>query len=933
MTRNLHLIYLLICTCICWVSFSPVLGSHIRAGEITATRIPGRLLSYNFKLTVYTDTRSSATNPTATLYFGEIGPNGGQISQTVFRSNRNNLPTKNTDVNEYNFTHTYQAPGAYTVYYWEVNRNTNVRNMTQSDMNSFYIETFLVIDPFLGLNNTPILNLMPLDQGVLDQPFVHNPAAYDSDGDSLSYELVPCRQFETPGGANICTGFLQPDLRAGGQNAANTGPATLTIDPIDGTLLWDMPRNIEGEYNVAFKVSEWRLDTNSNRRVLVGYVIRDMQILILDSRNKPPILEVPDDTCVQAGILLQFPVKATDPDPTDLINLGMESGLDTVSPSSLRPRLIALQNQLTPATGAFRWQTDCRFVREEPYNFVFRAEDVPAFPPPMVDLKSTLVRVIAPKPTGLIARSTQTGIQLTWDNYRQTVCPNADLIEIWRRIDSVPYTPDSCTRGMPGALGFSKIATVSARLTSYFDPAGVDTGVKRGPVYYYRIVAVFPYPGLGNSRPSDADSATLPLSVPVFTKASVIETDTADGIVRLEWAQPKDLDPTKFPPPYRYVLKRARMGSRSFTPIFSSQNLADTFYTDEGLNTQRFAWQYRLVFQFNLDERIESDSIDPVSTLWTKTVPREFAINVEWAAARTPWTNTGTRHELFKKIDIDFYPLDTLDPAPARPRVNDNGSLDGIPLLMGKRYRYYAQVAGTFSHPKLKHIPVENLSQIAVGSPLDTVVPCPPSGLPEIKSVPCASCQDFKDPNNLFNTITFTQNISDCDSDVVAYNLYYSRYEEDTSILVQRIEVGAGPLAFKHSDKGSLAGCYFIRAEDASGNLSAPSNRVCKDNCIFFELPNVFTPNRDGFNDYFEPSCFVPEFLEGYKIKVYDRWGQTLFEQDNARDVRWDGSNFAAPDKGPAEPGTYFFEAEVKYKTLRKNPKPQFFKGWVQLLK
>ncbi len=910
-----------------------VFASHIRAGEITATRVQGRLLSYNFKLTVYTDIRSSATNPTATLYFGEIGPNGGELSQTVSRTNRANLPLKNTDVNEYNFTHTYQAPGAYTVYYWEVNRNTNVRNMTQSDMNSFYIETFLVIDPFLGLNNTPVLNLMPLDQGTLGQPFIHNPAAYDSDGDSLSFELLPCRQFETPGGATLCTGFQMPDVRAGGLNLAGTANATLSIDPTDGTMIWDVPRNIEGEYNVAFKVSEWRLDTNSNRRVLIGYVVRDMQILILDSRNKPPLLDVPPDTCVQAGNLLQFGISATDPDPTDLINLGMESGLDTVNPSALRPRLIALANQLTPASGVFRWQTACRFVREEPYNFVFRAEDVPAFPPPLVDLKSTMVRVIAPKPTGLVARSTQTGIQLTWDNYRQTVCPNADLIEVWRRIDSVPYTPDSCTRGMPGSLGFSKIATISARFTSYFDPAGVDTGVKRGPVYYYRIVAVFPYPGLGNSRPSDADSATLPLSVPIFTKASVLNTDTAVGIVRVEWAQPKELDPQNFPPPYRYILKRARVGSRNFVPVYTTQNLSDTFFTDSGLNTQRFAWQYRLVFQFNLDVRPESDSVDPVQTIWARTIPREFAIRVEWASARTPWTNTGTRHELFKKVDSNFYPLDTLNPAPSRPNVLDNGSLDGVPMLMGKRYRYYALAEGRFAHPKLKHIPIENLSQITIGSPLDTVIPCPPSGLPKITSVPCASCQDFKNPGSLFNTISFTQDVSDCDSDVVAYNLYYSRYEEDTSILVQRVEVGAGALEFRHSDNGSLAGCYFIRAEDASGNLSEPSNRICKDNCIFFELPNVFTPNRDGYNDYFEPSCFVPEFLDAYKIRIYDRWGQTLFEQDNIKDLRWDGSNWSAPDRGPADAGTYFFEAEVRFKTLKRGSQPKFFKGWVELIK
>ncbi len=51
-------------------------------------------------------------------------------------------------------------------------------------------------------------------------------------------------------------------------------------------------------------------------------------------------------------------------------------------------------------------------------------------------------------------------------------------------------------------------------------------------------------------------------------------------------------------------------------------------------------------------------------------------------------------------------------------------------------------------------------------------------------------------------------------------------------------------------------------------------------------LPNSFSPNEDGKNDFFQPvtSCS----FEKYEMMIYDRWGQQLFIS-NSSDLLWDG--------------------------------------------
>lgn len=55
-----------------------------------------------------------------------------------------------------------------------------------------------------------------------------------------------------------------------------------------------------------------------------------------------------------------------------------------------------------------------------------------------------------------------------------------------------------------------------------------------------------------------------------------------------------------------------------------------------------------------------------------------------------------------------------------------------------------------------------------------------------------------------------------------------------------------------------------------------------------FYIPNSFTPNSDGRNDYFKPEGYAFDPDE-YKMQIFDRWGQVIFETNNIEDG-WDGS-------------------------------------------
>jgi gliding motility-associated-like protein len=97
-------------------------------------------------------------------------------------------------------------------------------------------------------------------------------------------------------------------------------------------------------------------------------------------------------------------------------------------------------------------------------------------------------------------------------------------------------------------------------------------------------------------------------------------------------------------------------------------------------------------------------------------------------------------------------------------------------------------------------------------------------------------------------------------------------------------------------------------------------------------VPNVFTPNGDGFNDYFD---IRTSDVGPFKILIYNRWGNIVFETVSP-EISWDGSTRAGV-KAPS--GTYYFtitKVEMNSGNAIDNELPNFnFRetGWVQLIR
>ncbi len=847
-------------------------ATHERAGEILYRHIDG--LTYEVSILTYTYSPSPADRPELTILWGD---GTSSILGRVEKIDITNIIQRNLYVGQ----HTYAAPGIFKLSMEDPNRNYGIVNIPNSVNIPFFLETELIINPFLGPNTSVELLNPPLDYGCVDRIYIHNPGAYDPDGDSLSYKMTICRG---AGGLAI-PGYVYPN------EVDPINPGSLDIDPISGDLIWDSP-TIQGEYNVAFLIEEWRYGQR------IGYVTRDLQIQVVACDNEPPEIFVINDTCINAGDTLSFVATATDPDG-DVVTLSANGSpfLQTSSPATMDPNPATAP---VTVTAQFEWITNCSHVIKYPHPLYFKAIDNDN----IVNLssyKTVNIKVVGPAPENLAAIPAGNSIMLSWD---QSICDNVVGYDIYRNADSTGFIPDHCETGVPSYTGYVKIAEVDGlENTSYTDDNG-GNGLIHGIKYCYMVVAIFP--DGAESYATEEVCATLKKDLPIITNVSVLTTDTQNGSVDVKWSKPTELDTIQIPGPYEYQLFRKDNSAGSeFVQVASFGSLNDTTYLNSQLNTEELQFRYRVDF-FNREPGNEfligSTVVAP--SIFLSIAPSDKALQLYWNND-VPWINY--QFDIYRKDpgSVDFI----LIGSSSDPEYLDEG------LENGKEYCYFVKSIGGYSSPGLVN-PIINFSQESCGMPVDNVPPCSP-----VLSVE-TNCE-------LFYNLLSWEYPDTCEFEhTIYYNIYYSQDENADFLLIH--ETGANELEYVfETTPPSVVGCFSVTALDTMNNESLSSNVVCIDidECGDIIFPVVITPNGDGSNDYFYADS--ANSVQQFRLTIFNRWGVIVYETEDPY-FQWDGRD--QNNNQECSPGTYFYEGIYSVYTL-KGPVERSVRGSITLIR
>ena len=818
-----------------------VYSTHQRAGEITYTHISG--LNYRFTVVTYTYTPSPADRPSLDVIWGD-----GSTS-TIQRIEKIDL-AGDISKNVYVANHTFPAPGTYTVSMEDPNRNYGVINIPNSVNIPFYIETTLTINPFLGNNNSPVLLNQPIDNGCVNVPFYHNPGAFDPDGDSLSYKLVSCLGLN----GEVVPGYSLP-----------LASSTISIDPITGDLYWDSPI-LQGEYNIAILIEEWRSG------ILIGSILRDMQIYIGACNNQPPIISAITDTCIVAGSTLSTIISAFDPDG-DRITLTGTGGPFQISNSP------ASFPQPTDGFGyvqaPLNWNTNCGHVRKQPYQFTFKAKDN-GTPINLVSMKTMRVTVVAPAPENVNAVPLGNSIILSWNKHK---CSNASGYKIYRHLGPSGWSHAYCETGVPAYTGFQFIGSLNTLNDTVFVDDNNGLGLNYGNQYCYVIIAVFP--DFAESYASEEVCTALLKDVPIITNVSIEETDINSGKIFIAWSKPTEINTIQFPGPYEYILQKSNLQNGIYFNVASFNSLNDTIYTDINVNTSSQTWFYRVELHNRTPNNdFQIGTSNPAGSVFIGTQATDQKINISWNEI-VPWINE--EYTIFRQDPITST-FDSIGTTTIR-------YFSDYPLENGKEYCYYIRSTGDYTIEGVTS-PLTNLSQIKCATPIDNIPPCRPT---LSASTDCEK-----------NTLTWTLPSDSCFSDIRGYYIYYNATGDGQFLQIDSVFNLSNNYDVVKFDL--LAGCYAIAAIDSSWNKSSLSNFACIDleQCNPYQLPNIFTPNGDGVNDYFRP--FPYDFVQKINIKIYNRWGVIVFSSENP-DILWDGKDKFT--KQNCAEGVYYYICDV----------------------
>lgn len=313
-----------------WSSIVAAHASHILGAELTYKYI-GTAASpnqYHVTARLFRDLASAVADPQLTLTCGknECGTTlPGSFTTTLVRTGTITPPASCANASIAYQIVTLEGAVQLSPAHWTLsidcsNRAVGVTNISFSETFSTYVKAEL--DNTTGLiNSSPHFTTSRLIQLAGNQSQRYSLSAFDSEGDSLVYQLV--QPLATPTTSAPCGGTTNGTLAPHFQINAATGELLTVAGPVQ-----------QGRYVLAARVDEFRRVAGSWQQI--GSITRDMTYFVAVGTNQVPSFTRVSPTGspgsqllgqtirVNPGQTLSLTLTATDPDAGQLLTMSSE---------------------------------------------------------------------------------------------------------------------------------------------------------------------------------------------------------------------------------------------------------------------------------------------------------------------------------------------------------------------------------------------------------------------------------------------------------------------------------------------------------------------------------------------------------------------------------------------------------------------------------
>lgn len=357
-------------------------ASHIAGADLTYKWISGN--DYEITLTLYRDCYGiSIANP-ETIHF-KSSSTGTDFTSNIFLTTGTGqeiTPTSQQTtcsgglfygIQQYIYTTTVTLQNAsdWVIYWCSCCRNAAITTVSSPDMDGTFIMATLD-NSVAGTqggnpNSSPTFSNIPITIFCDNQQVTYNHGAIETDGDSLAYEFISPYDEGPAAYSSNCSG-------GGGNNVIYSLPwsysqpltsvPAITINSITGDI--DMNPTQDLITIMAVLVKEYR------NGILIGSVMRDLQMNIINCTNSIPRLSGIDSTSnyittTAPGIPIDFDIFSYDPNGSNLLTMNWNNGIPGAS--------FSIVSKGSQPTGHFSWTPTATDVRNFPHCFTVKISD------------------------------------------------------------------------------------------------------------------------------------------------------------------------------------------------------------------------------------------------------------------------------------------------------------------------------------------------------------------------------------------------------------------------------------------------------------------------------------------------------------------------------------------------------------------------------